>query len=160
MPERAASVAAIALGANLGNREQALASALERIGLLGRVVSVSRFVDTAPVGYLDQPRFLNGVLLLETELSPLKLLHALLRIEAGMGRDRGSVPAKGPRRIDLDLIFYGQLVLETPELTLPHSAMHERAFVLEPLAEVAPGWIHPVLGESVLCLLRSLQDSA
>ena len=157
MPEGGVSIAAIALGSNLGDREQALQSAVALLGSLGRVIAISSYLDTAPVGYVDQPRFLNGALLLETELPPLALLHELLTIERRMGRDRDHVPAKGPRVIDLDLIFYDDLVLETKELTLPHPAMHQRAFVLAPLAEVAPGWIHPLLRGSVAQLLAKLQ---
>jgi 2-amino-4-hydroxy-6-hydroxymethyldihydropteridine diphosphokinase len=138
------NTAAIALGSNLGNREQNLHAAIEHIGALGTVTAVSSFLDTAPVGFLDQPRFLNAALLLETALTPLDLLRRLLEIERGMGRDRADVPAKGPRVIDLDLIFYDNLVLNTPQLTLPHPSMHERAFVLAPLAQIAPGWPHPV----------------
>jgi 2-amino-4-hydroxy-6-hydroxymethyldihydropteridine diphosphokinase len=123
------------------------------------VLAVSRFLDTEPVGYLDQPRFLNGALLLETELAALALLRELLAIERLMGRDRASVPAKGPRWIDLDLILYGDEVIATEELTLPHPAMHERAFVLEPLAEIAPGWIHPGLCRSVAELLAARRSA-
>ena len=93
---------------------------------------------------MDQPRFLNGAMLLETELEPLELMRALLEIERAMGRER--VVAKGPRVIDLDLLLYGDCVMETAELTLPHPAMQERRFVLEPLAEIAPDWFIRCLG--------------
>ena len=152
--------AAIGLGSNLpsefGGREENLREAIARIGALGSVVAVSEFYDTAPVGYLDQPRFLNGTLLLETELEPLALLRGLLAIEREMGRDRSATVAKGPRVIDLDLLLVGDLVIETSELTVPHPAMWERRFVLEPLKEIAPGLADPVSGKTVEEMLARL----
>jgi 2-amino-4-hydroxy-6-hydroxymethyldihydropteridine diphosphokinase len=157
------ATAAIALGSNLdspaGDRAANLRVAIERVGALGRVVAVSTFYDTAPVGYLDQPRFLNAALLLETELGPLQLLESLLAIERTMGRDRAATVAKGPRVIDLDVLLFGDVVMATPVLTLPHPAMRERRFVLEPLAEIAPGMIDPVTGRTMAELLR-LVDGA
>ena len=151
MPE----VAAIALGSNLGDRELNLLEAVRRVGALGVVRAVSAFYDTAPVGFLEQPRFLNGALLLETSLEPLELMRGLLGVERAMGRER--VVAKGPRVIDLDLLLYGDVVMETAELTLPHPAMAERRFVLEPLAEIAGGMVHPVSGMTVKDLWTRLQ---
>jgi 2-amino-4-hydroxy-6-hydroxymethyldihydropteridine diphosphokinase len=151
MPE----VAAVALGSNLGDREKNLLEAVKRVGALGLVRAVSSFYDTAPVGYLEQPRFLNGALLLETELSPLELMRGLLAVELAMGRVRGVL--KGPRVIDLDLILYGSAVMSTEELTLPHPAMGERRFVLEPLAEVAGEMINPVTGLTVAEMLQRIK---
>ncbi len=151
MPE-----AAIALGSNLGDRARTLHTATERLEALGHVTAVSSFYDTAPVGLLDQPRFLNAAVLLETSLSPVDLLQALLSIERTLGRTRENVPPKGPRTLDLDLLFYGETVLSTRDLTLPHPALHERAFVLEPLAEIAPAWVHPLFHATPLDLLAAL----
>jgi 2-amino-4-hydroxy-6-hydroxymethyldihydropteridine diphosphokinase len=166
------SLAAIALGSNLesrfGDREANLREAVRRIEALGEVRAVSSFYDTEPVGYREQPRFLNGALVLETELGAVELMRGLLRVERSMGRERASnqlgapagvakgVLSKGPRVIDLDLLLYGDWVLWSEELMLPHPAMAERRFVLEPLAEIAPGWVHPVLGVTVRELLAGL----
>lgn len=150
-------LAAIALGSNLasrfGDREANLREAVRRAGALGEVRAVSAFYDTEPVGYVSQPRFLNGALLLETELEPVELMRGLLDIERDMGRERGI--AKGPRVIDLDLLLYGPVVMATTELTLPHPEMHERRFVLEPLAEIAPRMVHPALGLTVAEMLKA-----
>ena len=152
--------AAIALGSNLpsyfGDRAANLQEALRQLQTLGQVTAVSSFHDTDPVGYEDQPRFLNAAALLETELPPLDLLHALLAIEHAMGRDRSTAPPKGPRIIDLDLLLYGNVILQTPELTLPHPAMHERLFVLAPLAEIAPKMLHPTLHQNIADLFVNL----
>lgn len=153
-------LAAIALGSNLnsgfGDREANLREAVRRIGGLGEVRAVSSFYDTEPVGFLEQPRFLNGALLLETELEPVALMRGLLGVERAMGREREGAVAKGPRVIDLDLLLYGDRLMETEELTLPHPEMQERRFVLGPLAEIAPEWVHPVLGVRVRELLAGL----
>src|SRR5277367_2901535 len=112
MPE----VAAVALGSNVGDREKNLLEAVKRVGALGLMLVVSSFFDTAPVGYLEQPRFLNGAMLLETKLEPLELMRGLLGVERAMGRERTTVAAKGPRVIDLDLLLYGHVVMATEEL--------------------------------------------
>jgi 2-amino-4-hydroxy-6-hydroxymethyldihydropteridine diphosphokinase len=156
-------LAAIALGSNLasifGDRAANLREAASRIATLGNIRALSSFYGTAPVGYTEQPDFLNSALLLETDLDPLALLRALLEIERAMGRDRASVPAKGPRIIDLDLLLMDDVVLATPELTLPHPAMAQRRFVLEPLAEIAPQMIDPRTGRTIAQLLAELADS-
>lgn len=155
-------VAAIALGSNLdspaGDRAANLHAAIEGLRRLGTVLSISSFYDTAPVGYLDQPRFLNAAALLETTAGPIQLLEQLLAIECKMGRDRSRSVAKGPRVVDLDLLLYGEVVMQTGTLTLPHPAMRERRFVLEPLAEIAPAMIDPVTGKPVAELLAALRD--
>jgi len=148
--------AAIALGSNLGDRIQNLNTAIAHVRGLGEVKAVSSFLDTPPAIYLDQPRFLNAALILDTTLPPLELLESLLAIERTMGRTRMGIPPKGPRLIDLDLILYGQEILETETLILPHAAMAERAFVLAPLAEIAPDWVHPITQETAAHMLLSL----
>jgi 2-amino-4-hydroxy-6-hydroxymethyldihydropteridine diphosphokinase len=157
---RMRGLAAIALGSNLesrfGDREANLREAVRRTGALGEVRAVSSFYETEPVGYLEQPRFLNGALLLETDLDPRALMRELLAMERAMGRERLGAIAKGPRVIDLDLLLFGDWVLWAEELILPHPRMEERRFVLEPLVEIAPEWVHPVLGVAVRELLERL----
>jgi 2-amino-4-hydroxy-6-hydroxymethyldihydropteridine diphosphokinase len=161
-------LAAVALGSNLesrfGDRRANLMEAVSRVGELGEVRNVSSFYETEPVGLVAQPRFLNGALVLETALEPLALMRGLLGVELAMGRERGGAVAKGPRVIDLDLLIYSDLngndvVMETGELTLPHPEMQERRFVLEPLAEIAPGMVHPVLGLTVQKMLERLPST-
>lgn len=161
-------LAAIALGSNLpshlGDPSANLREALHRLDDLGDVTAVSSFHTTDPVGYRDQPQFTNAAALLNTELGPLELMRALLAIETSMGRIRAAdIPPKGPRIIDLDLLLYQDeighsLILDDPDLILPHPAMHERRFVLEPLAEIAPQMTVGELGSSVADLLHRLQS--
>jgi len=150
-------IAAIALGSNLtsqfGDPSANLHEAVRRLGDIGTLTAVSSFYVTKPVGLLDQPDFVNAAVLLETELGPLELLRGMLLLEHQMGRDRAKVAPKGPRIIDLDLLLYSDLMLNDPELTLPHPAMHERKFVLEPLAEIAGSLIHPGFKKTVSELL-------
>jgi 2-amino-4-hydroxy-6-hydroxymethyldihydropteridine diphosphokinase len=158
-PER--HTAAIALGSNLpshfGDPAANLREAIRRLGELGQVRAVSTFYTTAPVGYTDQPNFTNAAALLETSFEPVELMRALLNIECAMGRDRSAtVPPKGPRIIDLDLLLVDDVVLNTPELALPHPALAERRFVLEPLVEIAPGLVEPVTHRTARDLLQSL----
>jgi 2-amino-4-hydroxy-6-hydroxymethyldihydropteridine diphosphokinase len=163
MREAVKRVGAIALGSNLasqwGDRTANLREAIRRVGLLGEVQAVSSFFDTAPVGYTEQPRFLNGAMLLETELEPEALMRGLLAIERAMGRDRAAAMPKGPRVIDLDLLLMGDVVLTIADLTLPHPAMAARRFVLEPLAEIAPAMVDPRSGLTIRELLTRLGDS-
>lgn len=153
--------AAIALGSNLasplGPPEANLSEAIKRIAVLGHVSAVSAFYRTAPVGFIQQPDFVNAALLLTTTLGPVVLMRALLEIELAMGRDRMHAPSKGPRIIDLDLLLVDECILETPELTLPHPAMTERRFVLEPLAEIAPEMMHPIGQYTVAELLKRVR---
>lgn len=144
----------LSLGSNLGNRETNLHEAIQRLGMLGRVTCVSSFYETEPVDFTDQPWFLNCAIELETAINPSALMTALLKIEETMERKR--LQEKGPRNIDIDVLLFGDLILETPELTIPHPAMHLRRFVLEPLAEIAPEVQHPVLKKSARELLEGL----
>ena len=158
--------AAIALGSNLpsnfGETPDNLRKAIVCLGALGHVAAVSALRTTEPVGYLDQPRFVNAAVLLLTDLPPLNLLRGLLQIEREMGRVRKGTPAKGPRIIDLDLIFYDDVVMESAELIVPHPAMRARVFVLEPLVEIAPDWRDPLTGltSSELLAKLSLSDES
>jgi 2-amino-4-hydroxy-6-hydroxymethyldihydropteridine diphosphokinase len=130
----------VGLGSNLGDPEKLIRSALELLGAEEgiEVVAVSTLRETDPVGYEDQPRFLNGAAELLTELAPQELLERLLAVERRLGRVRGEGPRFGPRRIDLDLLLYGDETLQEPGLTLPHPRLHKRRFALEPLAELDP----------------------
>jgi 2-amino-4-hydroxy-6-hydroxymethyldihydropteridine diphosphokinase len=139
----------VALGSNLGDREATIRDALAALesqpGVT--VAAVSTLIDTAPVGVVDQPRFLNGVAALDTDLSARDLLDLLLDVEHRFGRTREGVPAQGPRTLDLDLVLYDDAEIDEPGLTVPHPRLHEREFVLGPLAEVAPGLEVPGKGK-------------
>src|ERR687898_2047127 len=148
----------IGLGANLGDREERLRAAVAALGATDGidVVAVSAFRETDPVDYLDQPRFLNGAVAVETALAPRELLDALLAVERSLGRTRDG-PRFGPRTIELDLLLYGEESFDEPGLTVPHPRLHERAFALEPLAELEPGLVVPGQGplETLLAKLSA-----
>jgi 2-amino-4-hydroxy-6-hydroxymethyldihydropteridine diphosphokinase len=150
----------IGLGSNLGERRETLRAAIGRLRGLPdvQVKGVSSFRDTEPVDYVDQPRFLNGAVELETALTARALLGALLELERAFGRDRSTAPPHGPRTLDLDLLLYGDETIDEPLLKVPHPRLHERRFVLEPLVELDRDLEVPGQG-SVQVLLAKL-DSA
>jgi len=144
---------AVALGSNVGHRERYLQDGLDALSTVLSSLRVSRFIDTEPIGVGAQPRFLNAAAAGQSSLAPEALLEVLLDIERRLGRTR---PFPGaPRTLDLDLILYGNVVTTSPTLVLPHPRFRERAFVLEPLAEVAGDWVDPVTGRTV----RDLKDA-
>jgi 2-amino-4-hydroxy-6-hydroxymethyldihydropteridine diphosphokinase len=146
------------LGSNLGERDRNLRAALAALATVARLVAVSSVYDTAPLLVTDQPRFHNAVCAGYTSLAPLDLLHRVKAIEHKLGRVEG--PRFGPRLIDIDLLFYDHCVIETPELTLPHPRLAERAFVLAPLAELAPDLQHPILHVTVGALAAAILPGA
>jgi 2-amino-4-hydroxy-6-hydroxymethyldihydropteridine diphosphokinase len=146
----------LSLGSNLGDRGANLRAALERLAEAGTVKATSCFYETEPVDFRDQPWFLNCAVALETGKTPRDLLALALAIEEGMGRRR--TRDKGPRIIDIDILLFGNRVIDEPGLKIPHPAMHERRFVLEPLAEIAPAVMHPTIHKTARQLLAGLSS--
>jgi 2-amino-4-hydroxy-6-hydroxymethyldihydropteridine diphosphokinase len=143
----------LSLGSNLGDRAANLRAALERLGELGTVEAVSGFYETEPVGETAQPWFLNCAVKFDTEKKPRQLISGILNLEQTMGRQRKQ--KNGPRIIDIDILLFGTSVIDTAFLTVPHPRLHERRFVLEPLAEIAPDVRHPVFKQTI----RQLRDA-
>lgn len=144
----------LSLGSNLGDREANLREAIRKLEEFGNVSAVSSFYETEPVEVTGHPWFLNCAVKFETEKMPRQLISAILSLEQEMGRQRKS-QKKAPRTIDIDILLFGSSVIELPSLTIPHARMHERRFVLEPLAEIAPDVRHPALKRS----MRELRDA-
>ena len=144
----------LGLGSNLGDRKLNLAQAVELISRHVEVQQLSSIYETEPVGYSEQPLFLNAVLRIATQLSPRRLLKLVKEIEAASGR----IPSfpNAPRPLDIDILFYGNKVVSSPKLTIPHPRLTERAFVLVPLAELAPEMLHPESGKTVRELINDL----
>jgi 2-amino-4-hydroxy-6-hydroxymethyldihydropteridine diphosphokinase len=143
----------LSLGSNVGDRRENLDKAIARLQELGTAIAVSSFYETEPVEFADQPWFLNCAVGVETELMPKQFLGRVMAIEQAMGRRR--VRPKGPRSIDIDVLLFGNAVIETRDLVIPHPAMHQRRFVLDPLAEIAPDVRHPVFKRTI----RELRDA-
>jgi len=143
----------LSLGSNVGDREAQLQDARARLATVGRVVAESSLYETEPVEFTQQPWFLNCALALETGKTPQQLMAAILRIEEEIGRRR--VQKKGPRSVDIDILLFDDTLVDSTDLTIPHPAMHQRRFVLEPLAEIAPELLHPVLKKTI----RELRDA-
>ena len=157
-------LAYIALGANLpspaGPPDATLAAAAERLASLGRIIARSSLYSTTPVGLANQPRFLNAAVALQTRLAPRPLLDALLSIERDFGRDRSVALLNGPRTLDLDILLYGDLVVGEPGLEIPHPRLAQRAFVLVPLAEIAPRAVDSRSGLTAAQLLANLPPAS
>jgi 2-amino-4-hydroxy-6-hydroxymethyldihydropteridine diphosphokinase len=151
---RVAELSYLSLGSNVGDRSANLRTAIQRLAEAGTVRAVSSFYETEPVDVCDQPWFLNCVVALETTQSPAMLLKKMLAIEQEMGRVR--LKDKGPRLIDMDILLFGSRHVDEPGLKIPHPAMHQRRFVLQPLAEIAPEALHPVLGKTAREFLAAL----
>ncbi len=144
----------LSLGSNIGDRESYLRKAIAQLQTTGRIVSVSSFYETEPVEVTNQAWFLNCAMALETAEKPEQLMASILDIEQQMGRQR--LQNKGPRVIDIDILLFGDMVLDSAQLKIPHPAMDQRRFVLEPLAEIAPEVRHPVRRKTIRELLREL----
>lgn len=147
-------IAVIAFGSNLGNRSSNIKKAIAELKNYAKILKVSRIIETKPEGYANQAKFLNGVVIVETKLTPARLLATLKRIEKNTGRKKTF--ENGPRKIDLDIIFYDDKIIQTRSLKIPHPKAHTRKFVMKPLCKLAPHFEHPKLKKTVTEIYRKL----
>jgi len=146
----------LSLGSNVGDRDRNLRKAIRALAGAGQVKAVSSFYETEPVDFVDQAWFLNCAVAMESVMSPERMMAELLRVERKMGRER--IHRKGPRTLDIDILMFGERIVDSPDLKIPHPAMHRRRFVLAPLAEIAPEARHPVMKKTVRELLAELPE--
>lgn len=147
----------LSLGSNQGNREEYLSKSIQALKAFGKIIKKSSIIETKAWGKEDQADFLNQVILIQTNLSPEDLLQKCQNIETKLNRKR--IEKWGPRTIDIDILFYNDLVLNTPQLQIPHPYIPHREFVLNPLSEISPNFIHPTLNQSISVLLENHQKS-
>lgn len=151
------AIAYLSLGTNIGNKRRNMVTAAALLAeRVGDILALSGFYETEPWGFESKNIFLNAAVMLETSFTPQELLVATQQIETEMGRTEKSDGSYHDRIIDIDILIYDELVMKTPELTLPHPLMHERKFVLEPLAEIAPNMKHPVMNKTISSLNEML----
>ena len=149
----------LSIGTNIGDRERNIENAVKALGEIGKVTAVSPIYTSEPWGFESENGFYNIALAMESELLPLDLLQETQRIERELGRTTKTTTEYADRVIDIDIIAYGQTIIETPELTIPHKLMHLRNFVLYPLADITPNWVHPILQLSVQELKNKSEDN-
>ncbi len=149
----------LSIGTNIGDRERNIENAIVALGEIGKVGAVSPIYTSEPWGFESENGFYNIALTIESELLPLDLLRETQRIEKELGRTAKTTTEYADRVIDIDIIAYGQTIIETPELTIPHKLMHLRNFVLYPLADITPNWVHPILQLSVQELKNKSEDN-
>ena len=149
----------LSIGTNIGDRERNIENAVKALGEIGKVTAISPIYTSEPWGFESENGFYNIALILESDLSPLDLLRKTQRIEKELGRTAKTTTEYADRVIDIDIIAYGQTIIETPELTIPHKLMHLRNFVLYPLADITPNWVHPILQLSVQELKNKSEDN-
>lgn len=146
------------IGGNLGERQKNMDEARKQIAArIGKITKCSAIYETAAWGLTDQPDFYNQALMVETDLTPAQLMDVILKIEKDLGRVR--LQRYGPRLIDIDILLYNHLILESPSVTIPHPRMQERRFVLAPLNEIAADYLHPLLGKTIQVLLETTPDN-